>query len=80
MYKVDRCLADPLLPIRVGLTQKSSKKEPTGESSAVHTWAKTTDFRSGTRTDFRYSGFLLSVAKSRFMIKSAKFLWCSTFA
>lgn len=22
-----RCLADPLLPIRVGLTQKSSKKE-----------------------------------------------------
>ncbi|KAL5070679.1 hypothetical protein RYX36_021566, partial [Vicia faba] len=23
MYKVDRCLADPLLPIRVGLTQKS---------------------------------------------------------
>ncbi|KAK7298336.1 hypothetical protein VNO77_46345 [Canavalia gladiata] len=27
MYKVDRCLADPLLPIRVGLTQKSSKKE-----------------------------------------------------
>lgn len=22
MYKVDRCLADPLLPIRVGLTQK----------------------------------------------------------
>ncbi|GAB4841860.1 hypothetical protein Ancab_039480 [Ancistrocladus abbreviatus] len=27
MYKVDRCLADSLLPIRVGLTQKSSKKE-----------------------------------------------------
>lgn len=27
MYKVDRSLADPLLPIRVGLTQKSSKKE-----------------------------------------------------
>jgi len=26
-YKVDRCLADPLLPIRVGLTQKYSKKE-----------------------------------------------------
>ncbi|KAL5098149.1 hypothetical protein RYX36_002476, partial [Vicia faba] len=25
MYKVDRCLADPLLPIRVGLTQKSKK-------------------------------------------------------
>ncbi|KAK4372696.1 hypothetical protein RND71_008080 [Anisodus tanguticus] len=26
-YKVDRSLADPLLPIRVGLTQKYSKKE-----------------------------------------------------
>ncbi|KAL4201165.1 hypothetical protein AMTRI_Chr02g214800 [Amborella trichopoda] len=27
MYKVDHCLVDLLLPIRVGLTQKSSKKE-----------------------------------------------------
>ncbi|KAL0292159.1 UNVERIFIED_CONTAM: hypothetical protein Sradi_6898600 [Sesamum radiatum] len=26
-YKVDCSLADPLLPIRVGLTQKYSKKE-----------------------------------------------------
>lgn len=34
-YKVDRSLADLLLPIRVGLTQKYSKKEWNGESSEV---------------------------------------------
>lgn len=44
MYKVDRCLADPLLPIRVGLTQKSSKKEWNHWRVVLHTWAKTTDF------------------------------------
>ncbi|KAI3668437.1 hypothetical protein L1987_88578 [Smallanthus sonchifolius] len=31
-------------------------------------WVKTTDFGNGTRTNFSYSGFLLSVAKSRSLL------------
>ena len=55
MYKVDRCLAYPLLPIRVGLTQKSSDEgmEPL-ESRPQFTLGqrRLTLFGSGTRTDF----------------------------
>ncbi|MCE3049813.1 hypothetical protein HAX54_045840 [Datura stramonium] len=49
-----------------------ARARTTGESSLPKCELQTTDFGSGTRTYFRYSGFLLSVAKSRLMIKSAK--------
>ena len=75
-----RRLADPInSPFGPRVDPEVRRNGTTGESSAVHTWAKTTDFGSGTRTDFSYSGFFLSAAKSRFMKKSAKFLWCSNF-
>jgi hypothetical protein len=69
-------------PFGLGLPRSQVRRNGiTGESSAVHTWAKTTlTFEAEHESIFCYSGFLLSVAKSRFMIKSAKFIWCYTFA
>jgi len=52
----------------------------TGESSAVHTWAKTTDFGSGAQTNpltlFRV---LIELSEIKVYEKVSE-VWCSTFA
>ena len=64
-----RCPEHRSLFFPFGLTQKYSKKEWNHWRVVCSSHLGKDDLGSGTRTDYSYGGFLLSVAKSRFMRK-----------